>query len=75
MGLLWGTMVTSKARLVVWNGVLYTSYCHHSTNEYSFEHFRERGQQTYWSVGRNKVFRFSWLGIIDSTAHFHCVGK
>jgi len=62
MCLLWGSMVTSKAELVVWNGVLHTSYCHHSTKEYSFEYFREGGQLTYWSVRCNKVFRFSWLG-------------
>jgi len=37
MGLLWGTMVTSKSKLVVWNGILYSSHCHHSTKENSFE--------------------------------------
>jgi len=44
MRLLWGSMSTSKSELVVWNGVLHTSYCHHSTKEYSFEYFREGGQ-------------------------------
>jgi len=62
-------MLTSKAKLVIWNDILYSAYSHNFTKEHSPKYFIEKVGNLLATVQDFPVW--TGLGIIDIAAHFH----